>query len=271
MKVGRIELALFGALLLLLCVVPFSLAQPVAPTEPVSTPILEPESAPAPGISPTSESDCSRWLLKPQQGNWECLYETGRGSDWYHNGSLIIDGDFIMPLSPDDMSSSGNTLNVLGNISISGAIVYNGDVSAVLVSRGCATVGSVRINWSGISVPRGYRSSDGGMYEFDIVRQNTINSTCSAPLPMTSTTFSFTPATKWCRSYSPVFHNTPRWAGYNGLQTSVWVEMYYVSRCANYSTLIFLMVSMVAALVISLIVYFCHTRPQNEKLEFNRM
>lgn len=266
MKFGRVEVALFGALVLLLCVVPFSLAQ--APSEPISeAPVY---TTPVPQQETYPDSHCAKDITKPTEGtNWSCTRLVDNYSaTWVHNGSLTLAGDFIMPYTPGDTSWSGYQLIVLGNITIGGSIIYYNDMATVLISYGCASVGSVNIDWSNIVVPRSYANSDGGAYDIDILRQKTVNTSCPIPQPMSSTSFKFTPATKWCRSYSPIFHNTPR---YNGDTTYLSVDMVYNTRCANLATLFFLLGAMAIAVIISLIVYFCHTRPQNKKLEFNRM
>lgn len=233
---GRIEIALLAALLLLVCVVPVSIAQaPSLPPE--SSPIAAegpiPSSMPAPEAPPfiLLDTDCAQRYNKPTVGNWVCTRSSYGDPEWVHLGDLIIEGDFEMPVSAQRKEGYSYSFRptVFGNVSISGSLIYTDAPEASLWVEGCPIVKSIVFDWSHISEPLSYTPSSGYVYTEPLIVQYGTN--CTLPLRDQNISLTYKKNTRSCRIFQPKL--TPVILSSNSKSQWLYAEISLTSRCST--------------------------------------
>lgn len=122
-------------------------------------------------IQRSSLSQCN--VLKPSVGSdWTCV-----DGDWYHEGDILIEGDWVLPKTDRTSDVSFGTYKVHGSVTIGGSLVFKGEVFATIEATGCVSIGDeVLFDWVDDGIPVRY-SNTNKTYTWKAIAQNSANTT----------------------------------------------------------------------------------------------
>lgn len=168
----------FLGLLLIICLIGFTIAEGSIEArlrDPKTT--ISDEKLSVSKTQWSSVAQCT--VLKPSVGSdWNCV-----DGEWYHEGDILIEGDWIQP-KPDRKSEvSFGTYKVHGSVTIGGSLIFKGEVYATIEATGCVSIGEeVLFDWADNGIPSRY-SNTNKTYTWKAIVQNSANTTtCPEPL-----------------------------------------------------------------------------------------
>lgn len=252
-RLGPIEVALFAALLVLLCLVPASLAQNTPSNLPTNATVAE-------------DSLCQARASKPKIGTWTCMFlppYTDEYPAWVHLGDLDVSTDFNMPQSTIGFQIP---FYVWGNVNIAGAVIVKDEMSTAMIVDGCFKASSINLEWKDFNIPD-YSSQT---TRESVVELTSYNVCTSNPNPFPGLKFVFEKPSRYCMLYQGELDTEAGCYRTSGVPCAE-VKIKFRSRCATLPILIVFVLVLVAVLTI-MVVFMCKQRATNsDQEEFQNM